>query len=80
MSMIHLHCCHLSCHFMLSTCTGALRVYICNVYCSIVHVGILFVLPQVDCWYVVLTGYLRYCRENEPVKQLHVGERYDHLM
>ena len=36
--------------------------------------GILFVLPQVDCWYVALHGYLRYCRENEPEKQLHVGE------
>ena len=41
---------------------------------------ILFVLPQVDCWCVVVNGYLRYCRENEPGKQLHVGERYDHLM
>ena len=42
--------------------------------------GILFVLPQVDCWCVVVNGYLRYCRKNEPVKQLRVGERYDHLM
>ena len=70
MSMIHLHCCPLSCHFMLSTCTGALCVYICNVYMY----EILFVLPQVDCWYVVLNGYRRYCRENEPVKQSHVRE------
>ena len=29
---------------------------------------ILFVLPQVDCWYVVVNRYLRYCRENEPEK------------
>ena len=36
--------------------------------------GILLVLPQVDCWYVVVNEYLRYYWENEPEKQLHVRE------
>ena len=45
----------------------------CTVHVQLYMSGILFVWPQVDCWYVVVNGYLRYCRENEQEKHLHVG-------
>jgi len=31
---------------------------------------------QVDNWYIVLNGCLKFCREQEQEKWLHVGERY----
>ena len=43
--------------FVCVMCTVQLYIY-----------GILFVLPQVDCWYVVVNEYLRYYWENEPEK------------
>ena len=32
---------------------------------------------QVDSWYVVLNGCLKFCREQEQEKLLHIGERYE---